>query len=236
MMNLSRTELREFLEIPYEKLEELNLQSKAYQEQWVPMDQVEAERREYLAKEKRIKAVTVAFSDLEGRLHMLDYDKKYLLGADQLTFDGSSIRGFTRIAESDLRLGIDWRAFYWMPADVFGPGKVLVFGHVLDRDHQPYASDFRSRLHALHRGSAPQAGPGGQRLGRDRGLPLRQPRRRARVSRERAASTSSPPAATTTACPRIPCASSSTPRPRCSGPWASRTRRTTPRWAPPSSR
>ncbi len=146
MNTFSRTELREFLEIPYDKLEELNLQSKAYQEQWADMDQVEAERREYLAKEKRIKAVTVAFSDLEGRLHMLDYDKKYLLGADQLTFDGSSIRGFTRIAESDLRLGIDWRAFYWMPADIFGPGKVLVFGHVLDRDHQPYDADFRSRL------------------------------------------------------------------------------------------
>ena len=146
MMDLSNTPLREFLEIPYDQLEELNLQSKSYQEEWVPMDQVEAERRAYLQDEKRIKAVTVAFSDLEGRLHMLDYDKKYLLNAEQLTFDGSSIRGFTRIAESDLRLGIDWRAFYWMPADVFGPGKVLVFGHVLDQDHQPYSADFRGRL------------------------------------------------------------------------------------------
>jgi len=146
MMDLSKTPLREFLEIPYDQLEDLNLQSKAYQEEWVPMAQVEAERRAYLEDEKRIKAVTVAFSDLEGRLHMLDYDKKYLLNAEQLTFDGSSIRGFTRIAESDLRLGIDWRAFYWMPADVFGPGKVLVFGHVLDQDHQPYGADFRGRL------------------------------------------------------------------------------------------
>ena len=146
MTESTRSTLREFLEIPYDKLEELNLRSKAYQERWAPMDEVEAERREYLAEETRIKAVTVAFSDLEGRLHMLDYDKKYLLKADQLTFDGSSIRGFTRIAESDLRLGIDWRAFYWMPADIFGPGKVLVFGHVLDRDHRPYEADFRSRL------------------------------------------------------------------------------------------
>jgi glutamine synthetase len=88
----------------------------------------------------------VAFTDLEGRLHMLDYDKKFLLGADSLTFDGSSIRGFTRIAESDLRLGIDWRAFYWMPSDVFGPGKVLVFGSVLGQNGEPYISDFRGRL------------------------------------------------------------------------------------------
>jgi len=140
------TPLREFLEIPYEKLEELNLQSKDYQAQWAPMDKVEAERRAYLEEEKRIKAVTVAFTDLEGRLHMLDYDKKFLLNSDHLTFDGSSIRGFSKIAESDLRLEIDWRAFYWMPADVFGPGKVLVFGHVFDRDGQPYEADFRGRL------------------------------------------------------------------------------------------
>ena len=33
----------------------------------------------YLTDEKRIKAVTVCFTDLEGRLHMLDYDKKFLL-------------------------------------------------------------------------------------------------------------------------------------------------------------
>ncbi len=150
-MNMSNAPLREFLEIPYERLEELNLQSKEYQEQWIPMDKVEAERRSYLESEKRIKAVTVAFTDLEGRLHMLDYDKKYLLSSDQLTFDGSSIRGFTKIAESDLQLEIDWRAFYWMPADIFGPGKVLVFGHVLGRDGQPYESDFRGRLLAYTR-------------------------------------------------------------------------------------
>jgi glutamine synthetase len=145
-VNTPNAPLRQFLEIPYDRLEELNLQSKEYQDQWVSMDKVEAERRSYLEEEKRIKAVTVAFTDLEGRLHMLDYDKKYLLASDHLTFDGSSIRGFTKIAESDLQLEIDWRAFYWMPADIFGPGKVLVFGHVLGRDGKPYEADFRGRL------------------------------------------------------------------------------------------
>ena len=43
---------------------------------------------------------------------MLDYDKKFLLKSyDNLTFDGSSIRGFTAQNESDLRLGIDWGVF-----------------------------------------------------------------------------------------------------------------------------
>ena len=78
---------------------------------------------------------------------MLDYDKKFLLkSVDNLTFDGSSIRGFSQQFESDLRLAIDWAAFYWLPSDVFGPGKVLVFGEVLNRDGTPYAADMRSRL------------------------------------------------------------------------------------------
>ena len=139
--------LRDFLEIPYDELEELNLAAKAQRLARVPLDQLQEERSRYLANEKRIKAVTVLFSDLEGRLHMLDYDKKFLLkSADNLTFDGSSIRGFTRQSESDLRLGIDWSAFYWAPADVFGPGKVLVFGEVQEKDGTPYTADLRSRL------------------------------------------------------------------------------------------
>src|SRR5208283_5502918 len=105
-------------------------------------EKLKKERLEYLEGEPSIKAVTVLFSDLEGRLHMLDYDKKFLLKShDNLTFDGSSIRGFTAQRESDLRLGIDWGAFYWGPADFFGPGKVLVFGEVIDRDGSPFAGD-----------------------------------------------------------------------------------------------
>jgi glutamine synthetase len=78
---------------------------------------------------------------------MLDYDKKFLLKSyDNLTFDGSSIRGFTAQKESDLRLGIDWPAFYWGPADIFGAGKVMVFGEVIDKDGTPYAADIRGVL------------------------------------------------------------------------------------------
>ena len=139
--------LRDFLEIPYDQLEELNLQVKEQRRSRVPAEQLREERMAYLASEKRIKAVTVCFTDLEGRLHMLDYDKKFLLKSDDnLTFDGSSIRGFSAQVESDLRLSIDWPAFYWLPADVFGPGKVLVFGEVRQRDGSPYPGDMRSQL------------------------------------------------------------------------------------------
>jgi glutamine synthetase len=141
------SELRNFLAIPYDELEELNLKAKEQRRNRVPADQIQEDRLKYLSEEKGIKALTVLFSDLEGRLHMLDYDKKFLLKSyDNLTFDGSSIRGFTAQRESDLRLGIDWSAFYWAPADVFGPGKILVFGEVIDKNGEPYSADIRSVL------------------------------------------------------------------------------------------
>ncbi len=140
-------ELRSFLEIPYDELEEKNLEAKQKQLARVPDGELEKFYLKYLESEKRIKAVTVCFTDLEGRFHMLDYDKKFLLGSyDNLTFDGSSIRGFSVVSESDLRLAIDWGSFRWLPSDIFGPGKVIVFGLILDRDGKPYSSDFRGLL------------------------------------------------------------------------------------------
>jgi glutamine synthetase len=141
------SEFRDFLELPYAELEDLNLQAKEQRRKRVAADVIQEERLKYLTDEKRIKAVTVLFSDLEGRLHMLDYDKKFLVKSyDNLTFDGSSIRGFTAQRESDLRLGIDWSAFYWVPADVFGAGKVMVFGEVIDKNGTTYSADIRGVL------------------------------------------------------------------------------------------
>jgi len=140
-------ELRNFLALSYDELENINLKAKEQRKNRVSPGKIQEERIKYLTDEKRIKAVTVLFSDLEGRLHMLDYDKKFLIKSwDNLTFDGSSIRGFTAQRESDLRLAMDWGAFYWGPADVFGPGKVLVFGEVIDKDGSPYSADIRGLL------------------------------------------------------------------------------------------
>jgi glutamine synthetase len=140
-------ELRNFLAHSYEELEELNLHAKEQRKKRVAAHKIQEERLKYLTDEKRIKAVTVLFSDLEGRLHMLDYDKKFLIKSwDNLTFDGSSIRGFTAQRESDLRLHMDWSAFYWGPADMFGPGKVLIFGDVIDKGGESYPADIRGLL------------------------------------------------------------------------------------------
>jgi len=152
-------QLRDFLMLPYDELEELNLRAKQQRKERVTASQMQEQRLTYLTDEKRIKAVTVLFSDLEGRLHMLDYDKKFLLrNSDNLTFDGSSIRGFTAQRESDLRLVLDWSAFYWAPGDVFGPGKVLVFANVIDRDGSMFAGDIRGMLKKLSTDSYEKAG------------------------------------------------------------------------------
>jgi len=140
-------DLRDFLMLSYAELEDLNLKAKEERKKRASVDKVQEARLKYLTDEKRIKAVTVFFSDLEGRLHMLDYDKKFLLKSwDNLTFDGSSIRGFTAQHESDLRLAMDWNAFYWAPADFFGAGKVLVFGQVIDKSGKPFSGDVRGVL------------------------------------------------------------------------------------------
>ena len=145
-------DLRDFLALSYGELEELNLHAKEQRKNRVAADKIQEERIRYLTDEKRIKAVTVMFSDLEGRLHALDYDKKFLIKSwDNLTFDGSSIRGFTAQRESDLRLGMDWGAFYWAPADFFGSGKVMIFSEVIDKDGSPYVGDIRGVLKAYSR-------------------------------------------------------------------------------------
>ncbi|HSW97095.1 MAG TPA: glutamine synthetase family protein [Candidatus Saccharimonadales bacterium] len=145
-MVISDAPLKNSLEISYDQLEEMNLELKAKADSLTPKA-LQKEHIAYLEKENRIKAVTVCFTDIEGRFQMLDYDKKFLLESlENLTFDGSSIRGFSAQHESDLRLNIDWSSIRLLPADVFGPGKIFVFASVLGRDRKPYISDFRGQL------------------------------------------------------------------------------------------
>lgn len=140
----------DFLELTYQELEERNLRIKHEREEGRPQDYFREVLIEELKNEAGIKAAIICFSDLEGKLHMLDYNKKFLLESHRnLTFDGSSIKGFTPQHNSDLRLILDWSSFKWLPADVFGHGKVLMFANVHDQDGTPYISDYRSNLSQL---------------------------------------------------------------------------------------
>ena len=72
-------DLKSFLEIPYDELEDMNLKA-AQRAEKADAKELEQEYTAWLKKEKQIKAVTLCFSDIEGRLHMLDYDKKFQIG------------------------------------------------------------------------------------------------------------------------------------------------------------
>lgn len=140
---------KDYLELSYEELEERNLKIRERVESDDPEDikNLEAEIRQRLTEEDRVKAITIYWADLNGKLHHEDLDKKQVLeGGDNLTFDGSSISGFSTTDQSDLRFSIDWASFRWAPADVFGKGKVIVFANVNNQDGSPYEGDFRQRL------------------------------------------------------------------------------------------
>jgi len=137
------SELKEFFSATYKELEKLNLDARAITDP----AKAKVKHTAFLVKEESIKALTICFSDIEGRLHMLDYDKHFFLGSqDNLTFDGSSIRGFSVLHESDLRLVVDWTSLTFLPADIFGPGKVILFANIADRGLKQYPSDFRGVL------------------------------------------------------------------------------------------
>lgn len=141
-------ELKKFLFLSYEELEELNLQAKRRaQDPKLSIENIQEYYLKYLKQETRIKAVTLCFADLEGRFHMLDYDKKFLIKAyKNLTFDGSSVHGFSNVEQSDLKIVPDWKSFRWLPGDIFGPGKVIVFGQIMGSDGGFYQADMRSQL------------------------------------------------------------------------------------------
>ena len=98
------TEYRNFLALPYEELEELNLQAKKERVSRVSIDEIREKRLKYLTDEKRIKAVTVLFSDLEGRLHLLDYDKKRMHYFEQLFH---ATEGWVSATSENLSLHVD---------------------------------------------------------------------------------------------------------------------------------
>lgn len=139
-----------FFRLSYEELEELNIQTKKDRDLGKTQSYFKNKFTEALKKEKGIKAVTVCFSDMEGRFHMLDYNKTFLLDSyGNLTFDGSSVRGFTAQNNSDLRLSLDWSTFRYLPSDIFGDGKVLLFANVRDKDSSLYLGDYRANLMTL---------------------------------------------------------------------------------------
>ena len=182
---MDRTPLRDFLEIPYDRLEEMNLAGQAAAPgpgahgpgsggaAAVPDGREAHQGGDRVLHRPRGPACTCSTTTRSSCSS----------AADNLTFDGSSIRGFSQQAESDLRLGVDWTAFYWLPADVFGPGKVLVFGVRRGAGRDALPRRHAQPAEGLHRRAVREGRHDRARVERDRGVPLQGARRRAPVPR-----------------------------------------------------
>src|SRR5258708_15503903 len=85
-------ELRNFLALSYDELEDLNLEAKEQRKNRVPIGKIQEKRLKYLADEKRIKALTVLFSDLVCRLLLEKKHKKKSKEADvEVALNGTAI-------------------------------------------------------------------------------------------------------------------------------------------------
>ncbi|QED23657.1 glutamine synthetase family protein [Candidatus Deianiraea vastatrix] len=147
---LNSLEQKVFLDLSYEELEARNLELKAERKEGKTQDYFAQKVLKILKDEKKIKAVMLCFTDIEGKLLNLDYDKTFFINShDNLTFDGSSVRGFSTQDKSDLRLQVDFSSLRFLPSCVFGPGKVMMFASAFTQDGKPYESDFRQKLHSL---------------------------------------------------------------------------------------
>jgi glutamine synthetase len=139
--------IKNFLAMSYEEMEERNLEMKDFRKNMKSQEFFKERVLKYLTDEKKIKGINICFTDLEGKLLSLDYDKSYFVkSSHNLTFDGSSIRGFATQNKSDLLLSVDWSSFRWLPPDVFGYGKVMMFANILDQSRSQCGADFRGIL------------------------------------------------------------------------------------------
>ena len=121
---------------------------------------------------------------------------------------------------------MDWSAFYWAPSDFFGPGKVLVFGEVIDKDGAPYKADLRGVLKSYAAAHVRRTGYTLNAANEIEGFlftGLDAERRFHETGKFEYVNTGG----YYHSLPGDPLRSSSIPLPKCSAPWVSRTRRTT---------
>jgi len=99
-------------------------------------------------KEDDVKFVSLQFTDVTGAVKSVDIPIDRVSPAldDGVWFDGSSVEGFARIQESDMRLVIDpatYAVLPWSPEDV---RRARVFCDIYQPDGNPFLGDPRSTL------------------------------------------------------------------------------------------
>lgn len=102
-------------------------------------------------KEDNIKFISLQFSDVTGAVKSVDMPIKGLKGAleEGVWFDGSSVEGFARIQESDMRLVIDPDTYAVLPWAAEERRRGRVFCDIYTPDGDPFEGDPRGTLRRL---------------------------------------------------------------------------------------
>ncbi len=158
------------------------------------------EKRELIEKcrEQDVKFVRLVFTELYGHLRNVSIPVEELDKAlnNELMFDGSSIRGYKRIEQSDMYFHPDPSTFTVLPWRGRETGQVArIICDVADPDGTPFAGDPRVQLKkvladAKAEGFEMQTRPGGRVLPLPHGQGRRRhdrPARRRRLLRRRSA-------------------------------------------------
>jgi len=102
-------------------------------------------------KEDNVKFVSLQFTDVTGAVKSVDMPISGVEGAleDGVWFDGSSVEGFARIQESDMRLVLDPDTYAVLPWSLPERRRARIFCDILTPDGSPFPGDPRGALKRL---------------------------------------------------------------------------------------
>ncbi len=102
-------------------------------------------------EEDNVKFLSLQFSDVTGTVKSVDIPahRVHVAMEDGIWFDGSSVEGFARIQESDMRLVIDTQTYAVLPWSPQEARRGRVFCDIYLPDGNPFPGDPRSTLKSM---------------------------------------------------------------------------------------
>ncbi|MGE5072500.1 MAG: type I glutamate--ammonia ligase [Anaerolineae bacterium] len=103
------------------------------------------------AKEDQVSFISLQFSDVTGAVKSVDIPVAGLEGAleDGVWFDGSSVEGFARIQESDMRLILDTDTYAVLPWTAAEVRRARIFCDIYSAQGTPFEGDPRGALRRI---------------------------------------------------------------------------------------
>ena len=108
------------------------------------------DKKELLERVKKdeVKFISLQFTDVTGSVKSVDITPERLASAldDGVWFDGSSVEGFARVQESDMRLVLDPATYAVLPWNPKELQRARVFCDIYKPDGDPFEGDPRGVL------------------------------------------------------------------------------------------